>query len=1201
MKYALLNQCRSTARCTRWRKVIRTAGPTHSQFKLIRTMKLTAFFLLAVFMQVSAAVYSQTVRLNEHKSGLEKVFNEIRKQTGYNFLYNSRLLRNTDPVNIKAENEPLHRVLDQIFENQPLTYSIIERTIVVKKKKSLLESLMPIKVQENMSTTVPNKPEMASVDRLGTRVITPLIMDNEVTGVVTDEKGEALPGVSIVIKGLQKGTTTDMYGRFKLAVPQTSSVLIFSFVGYLTQEVMVGNRNALQIALVVDTKALDEVVVVGYGEMKRADLTTAQTSVSAKEISRTVNTTLEQAIQGRTAGVYITQNSGQPGGGISVNIRGVNSINGSNEPLYVIDGVQIPGETAAFGAQSSSNPLAGLNPADIESIEVLQGPSATAIYGSRATNGVLLITTKRGKAGDSKISYGLQYSIQTPPKRLDVLNLRQYAQMVGEYHDVAGGTTPEEFLDPSLLGEGTDWQKELFENAVMAKHQLSLSGGNDRTTYYLSGEYLNQEGVAIGSGFDRYGFRLNLDNKPRKWLSLGANLSFNQTNENLTTSQENIIANALRLTPQVPVRNVDGSWGGGDENNGANQYAPVNPIAIANLTTNKLVRRQFLGGLSVGVELAKGLRFRTSFNTNLGFANSDYYIPTYKIGWAENVTARLNQGRNVNTYWNWNQLLEYNNQFGKHSVNLMVSHEAQESTWKNMSASRTGFLTDDVLDLEAGDVLTASNSGGSGTWGMESYLGRLNYNYDDRYILMGTVRRDGSANFGKDNKWGMFPSVSAAWRISQESFFSIPFINELKLRFETGITGNQGGSGGIYSPMGTGATPTGTGFLPTKYSNQGLKWEETKTNNIGINVAFLENRIQFEFDYYVKNTDNLLMTQPLPWYMGTNGTGSVGAPTVNIGALQNKGFGFSLNTTNVNKGGFKWETNFNISSFKTKIKSFYSDKAFVDRTSWWLSDWTQRSEVGKAPWLFRGYREVGIFQNIAEVESSPRPIDNQGELLPVNEDNIWVGDVKFGDLNNDGLINEQDLTTIGNPWPKLFAGLTNTFTYKGFDLSLLFTSTYGNDIYNYLAKLNTNTNHLNLSRNMMVHAMNYAKPVTNDNGEVVLANPDTDVPRISNGPNGNFTRHTDKWVEDGSFIRLKNITLTYNVPSSFMNKQKVVKGARFSIGAQNVWTLTRYSGFDPEVGAYVSRDASPGNQAIGLDFGRYPLTPVYTFSLGLDF
>ncbi|WP_025765310.1 TonB-dependent receptor [Dyadobacter tibetensis] len=1164
-------------------------------------MKLTAFFLLAVFMQVSAAVYSQTVRLNEHKSGLEKVFNEIRKQTGYNFLYNSRLLRNTDPVNIKAENEPLHRVLDQIFENQPLTYSIIERTIVVKKKKSLLESLMPIKVQENMSTTVPNKPEMASVDRLGTRVITPLIMDNEVTGVVTDEKGEALPGVSIVIKGLQKGTTTDMYGRFKLAVPQTSSVLIFSFVGYLTQEVMVGNRNALQIALVVDTKALDEVVVVGYGEMKRADLTTAQTSVSAKEISRTVNTTLEQAIQGRTAGVYITQNSGQPGGGISVNIRGVNSINGSNEPLYVIDGVQIPGETAAFGAQSSSNPLAGLNPADIESIEVLQGPSATAIYGSRATNGVLLITTKRGKAGDSKISYGLQYSIQTPPKRLDVLNLRQYAQMVGEYHDVAGGTTPEEFLDPSLLGEGTDWQKELFENAVMAKHQLSLSGGNDRTTYYLSGEYLNQEGVAIGSGFDRYGFRLNLDNKPRKWLSLGANLSFNQTNENLTTSQENIIANALRLTPQVPVRNVDGSWGGGDENNGANQYAPVNPIAIANLTTNKLVRRQFLGGLSVGVELAKGLRFRTSFNTNLGFANSDYYIPTYKIGWAENVTARLNQGRNVNTYWNWNQLLEYNNQFGKHSVNLMVSHEAQESTWKNMSASRTGFLTDDVLDLEAGDVLTASNSGGSGTWGMESYLGRLNYNYDDRYILMGTVRRDGSANFGKDNKWGMFPSVSAAWRISQESFFSIPFINELKLRFETGITGNQGGSGGIYSPMGTGATPTGTGFLPTKYSNQGLKWEETKTNNIGINVAFLENRIQFEFDYYVKNTDNLLMTQPLPWYMGTNGTGSVGAPTVNIGALQNKGFGFSLNTTNVNKGGFKWETNFNISSFKTKIKSFYSDKAFVDRTSWWLSDWTQRSEVGKAPWLFRGYREVGIFQNIAEVESSPRPIDNQGELLPVNEDNIWVGDVKFGDLNNDGLINEQDLTTIGNPWPKLFAGLTNTFTYKGFDLSLLFTSTYGNDIYNYLAKLNTNTNHLNLSRNMMVHAMNYAKPVTNDNGEVVLANPDTDVPRISNGPNGNFTRHTDKWVEDGSFIRLKNITLTYNVPSSFMNKQKVVKGARFSIGAQNVWTLTRYSGFDPEVGAYVSRDASPGNQAIGLDFGRYPLTPVYTFSLGLDF
>ncbi|MCF0054591.1 TonB-dependent receptor [Dyadobacter sp. CY356] len=1201
MKYALLYQC-GFARIIPGRVCSEVSVlPGGSKLKIGRIMKLTALLFLIAFMQVSAGVYSQTVRLNENNSGLEKVFNEIRKQTGYNFLYNNRLLKNTLPVNIRVNGEELKSVLDRVFENQPLSYSIIDKTIVVKKRKPTAVNNVPVNAQSSLPPASLAKSDIGPTSLLTNKVSGYLLTAVDVSGKVTDEKGEPLPGVSIVIKGLPQGTTTSADGRFSLSVPGTSSVLIFSFVGYLPKEVPVGNKSVLDVTLLVDTKALEEVVVVGYGQMKKADLTTAQTSVSAKDIGRTVNTTIEQAIQGRAAGVYVTQNSGQPGGGISVNIRGVNSISGSNEPLYVVDGVQIPGQSVSFGSQSSSNPLAGLNPADIESIEVLQGPSATAIYGSRATNGVLIVTTKRGKSGDTKISYGYQYSLQTAPEPLGVMNLQQYAQMVGEYHLLAGGNTPTEFLDPSLLGTGTDWQKELFKSAPMNKHQLSLSGGNDKTTYYLSGEYLKQDGVALGSGFNRYGFRLNLDNKPRKWASLGANLSFNQTNDNLTTSQENVIASALQLTPQVPVKNLDGSWGGGDLNNGANQFAPVNPIAIANLTTNKLLRRQFLGGLNLGIEIAKGLNFRSSFNTNVGYSNSTYYIPTYSIGWAKNVAASLTNVNGVNTYWNWNQLLEYVKSFGKHNINVMVSHEAQESDWKNVGATRTGFLTNDIYDLAAGDALTSSNSGGSGNWAMESYLGRLNYNYADKYIVMGTVRRDGSANFGKDNKWGFFPSVSAAWRVSQEAFFHVPAISELKLRFETGITGNQGGSGGIYSPMGTGATPTSTGFLPTKYSNPGLKWEETKTNNFGINVGLLDNRIQFELDYYIKNTDNLLMEKPLPWYMGTNGTGAVGSPTVNIGALQNKGFGFTINTTNINKGGFKWETSFNVSSFKTKIKSFYSESAFVDRTSWWLQDWTQRSEVGKAPWLFRGYQEEGLFQSVAEIDASAVPVDNNGNRLPTNVDNIWVGDVKFKDLNGDGKIDENDLTSIGNPWPKMFAGLTNTFSYKGFDLSLLFTSTYGNDIYNYLGKLNTNASNINLSRNLLVHAMDYAKPITNESGEVVLANPGTDVARISNGPNGNFTRHTDKWVEDGSFIRLKNVSLTYNVPAAFLSKQKIVRGARVSFGAQNVLTFTKYTGFDPEVGAYVSRDASPGNQAIGLDYGRYPLTPVYTFSLGLDF
>ncbi len=1027
----------------------------------------------------------------------------------------------------------------------------------------------------------------------------------KISGKITVTGGKALEGATVLNKRTSAATSTDVQGAFTISA-QTGDVLVVTYVGYERKEIKVGTGATVLATISPDQSKLEDVVVIGYGKSKRVNLTSAQTSISSKDIEKTVNTTIEQAIQGRSAGVYVTQNSGQPGGGISVNIRGVSSINGSTEPLYVIDGVQVAGQQISFGSNSSANPLSGLNPADVDDIQILQGPSATAIYGSRATNGVVLITTKRGKNGETKIAYAMQYSLQTPPKHLDVMNLQQYASMVKQFHVIAGGQTPNEFLDSSLLGKGTDWQHELFKTTPMQKHQLSLSGGNDRTTYYFSGEYLNQKGIAVGSGFKRYGVRLNLDNKLRDWATLGVNLAFNQTNESLTTSQENIISDALQLTPQVPVKNLDGSWGGGDNVNGANQFAPVNPIAIANLKTNNLTRRELLGGLNLGIKITKDLNFRTSFNTNVGYSNSMYYQPTYAIGWAINTTASLDNGTSNNTYWNWSQTLEYNKQFKKHGILVMATHEAQESKWKNVSARRTGFLTNDIFDLNAGDPNTASNGGGSGAWGMESYLGRVSYNYDNRYLVVGTIRRDGSANFGPENKWGTFPSVSAAWRISQEKFFNVPAISELKLRLETGTTGNQGG-GGIYSPLGTGATPTGTGFLPSRYSNPGLKWEETKTDNIGINVGLFKNRIQLEFDYYVKNTNNLLMDNPLPWYMGTNGTGAVGSPTVNLGSLQNKGWGFTINTVNVTNKDFKWESNLNISMFKTTIKKFYSDAAFVSRTSWWLDDWTQRSAVGQAPWLFRGYIEDGLFQSIEEINKSAVPVDNNNKRLPTEQANgIWVGDVKYRDISGpkgvpDGIIDTYDETYIGNPWPKMFLGFTNSFSYKNFDLSILITGTFGNDIYNYMAKRNTNPNNINLSRNLLIGAMDYARPISDAQGKVVLANPNTNVARISYGPNGNYTRPTSKWVEDGSFVRVKNISLSYNVPQTVINKQKIVRGLRVTVSAQNVLTFTKYTGFDPEVGSYVGRDASASNQAIGLDYGRYPLTPVYTFNLNVNF
>ncbi|MET0393559.1 MAG: TonB-dependent receptor [Chitinophagaceae bacterium] len=1030
-----------------------------------------------------------------------------------------------------------------------------------------------------------------------------LAQNRTITGTITDQNGAPLSGATIAVKGQPRlSTSTQVNGTFRLDVPANASALIVSYVGMVDQELPIGGRTTVSASLLQAENNMNEVVVIGYGRARRANLTSAQTTVTAKDIEKTVNTTIEQAFQGRAAGVYVTQNSGQPGGSISVTIRGISTINGNTEPLYVIDGVQMQGG----GTTNSSNPLSALNPADIEDIQVLQGPSATAIYGSRGTNGVVLITTKRGKAGEPRINYNAQYNIQTPPKSVDVMNLQQYAQMSNEFHALAGGTSPEEWADPAILGKGTDWQKEMFNNADMHKHQLSLSGGNATTTYYLSGEYLKQQGVALGSGFDRYGFRVNLDNKPREWITLGANLSFNQTDEKLTTSSESVITDALQITPQIPVKNLDGGWGGGDDVNGANQFSPVNPIAIANLRTNTNQRRQFWGGLNLGLNITKNLTFRTSFNTDISQSNAVFFNPTYRIGWAVNTNATLNEFVGMSTYWNWGQFVDYNKQFGKHNVGVMIGHESQQSKWKNVSGSRPGFLTNDILDLNAG-AAPGTASGGSGQWAMESYLGRINYNYDNRYLLTGTYRRDGSANFGSGNKWGSFPSVSAAWRISQEKFFNIDFISELKLRFETGLTGSQGNGAGIYSPLASGTSDLGSGFLPSRYGNANTQWEETQTNNIGFNVGLLKNRISIEFDYYIKNTNNLLMDNPLPYYMGTDGQGSVGNPRVNIGEMRTKGWGFTINTVNVNNKNFRWESNLNLSAFNSKVTKFYNEAAVVDRTSGWYDNWsqtwTQRSAVGAAPWLFRGYIAEGLFQSVDEINKSAVRVDGNGDRYATDPTGVWVGDVKYKDINGDGIIDANDITTIGNPWPKLFGGFSNTFAYKSFELSVLITGSFGNDIYNMLGAINSKATRFYTSRNLMTDVMNYARLV--DNGGVVsIANPETNVPRITGSQiplDNNYNVISSRWVEDGSFVRLKNISLSYTLPASLLSRQKIVKGIKATVGAQNLFTITNYSGYDPEVGASVGANVNANNQAIGLDYGRYPLTAIYTFTLGVNF
>lgn len=1025
----------------------------------------------------------------------------------------------------------------------------------------------------------------------------------KITGNVTDQAtGRPVPGATVAVRGSTTAVATDVQGNFSIAA-EPGQVIRISSIGFASRELKVGNSAVLNISLETDYHQLNDVVVVGYGKMKKTDQSSAQVSITSADINRTVNTTIDQAIQGRAAGVYVTQNSGQPGGGISVVIRGINTLSGTNEPLYVIDGVQLQPATVSYGPTSSTNPLAGINPSDMESIEILQGPSATAVYGSRATNGVVLITTKRGKSGQVKVSYNYLYSQQDKPDALPTMTLQQFAIMNNEIAAILNRTPTAEFANPSVLGVGTNWQDALFKTAPLHKHQVTMSGGNTNTTYYLGGEYFKQEGVAVGSNFDRYSFRLNLDNQAFKWLKLSTSLNFFQTKEKLASTSEDVIRNAINLAPNVAVKNPDGSWGGATENEygGNAKFAPLNPVAIANLVNNNLKRTGGLGGLSAEIGIIKGLVFRTSFNGNFEYADGTKFTPTYRLGFNANEKASLSVSNNRNFYWNLNELLQYNTNIGKHSIGVMGSHEAQAWNSQGFSATRVGFASNEIPSINLGDALGQTTGSFKSSGALESWLGRVNYSYDNKYIVQLAGRADGSSNFGPENKWGYFPSVSAAWRISQEPFMrGLSFISDLKIRAEFGTTGNNGSGGAQYSALNSVTTPWGAGFRTGQYGNAGLKWESTETKNIGLNISLLKDRIQLEGDYYIRKTDNLLMPNPLPAYMGTQGEGAINPPVVNIGAMENRGFGITLNTVNIdNKSGLTWRSNFNISSFKTKITKFYSDAAFLSRTAWYMDNFTSRSSIGNAPWMFYGYLSDGVFESVEEINKSAIPAQADGTRLPVSKDaGVWVGDIKYKDLNNDNIIDSRDQTYIGNPWPKLTFGFTNTFAYKGFDLSILVTGAQGNDIFNYLAFDNTSPDNVGLGRNLLRDAFNYAR--VTDDGK--LQNPGTTVPRIVGSDlNGNGNRFTNLFVEDGSYIRVKNVQLGYNIPRSLLQRQTVVKGIRLTVGAQNLFTFTKYKGFDPEVGAYLGKEVQLNSQLIAVDAGRYPLTRLYTASIGVDF
>ena len=1048
-----------------------------------------------------------------------------------------------------------------------------------------------------------------------------LLAQKRITGTVKDgSTSEALPGVNVVLKGTTQGTITNVDGQYNIEVPSDETVLVFSFIGYQRQEVRVGSKTEINILLKSATTGLDEVVVVGYGTMKKSDLTGSVVSISEDKLKSTISTNIDQAMQGRVAGVQVTQNSGQPGGATSIRIRGASSVTGSNEPLYVVDGVPfvgngqtIAGFDWAGGAngQNKVNPLSTINPSDIVSIEVLKDASAAAIYGAQAANGVILVTTRRGQKGEAKVTYDGYMALQQLPNKLDMMDLPEYAEYENQIADELERSKNQSYLDPSILGRGTDWQNEVFRPAWMQNHQLSVTGGNDKTVYAFSGGYFDQDGIIIGSNFSRFSTRMNMDSQVKKWLKIGGSLAYAETNEKITLNDggDGVIMQALLMQPDVPVYDMEGNFAGPNTVAGSSQY---NPVALALQRNNTLKRQRTTGNAYLSADIIKGLNLRSEYSYDVNGSVNKAFHPTYEWGILKNDINKMMQREEHSKFWVWKNYLTYNLDFADvHHLTSMFGQEMQESSWSGNSLIKQSFTTNDIYVMTS-DGTFVSNDGWQDSATQMSYYGRFNYNYADRYLATFTFRADGSSKFGSDNKWGYFPSGSLAWRINNENFMkSIQAISNMKLRVSYGSVGNMPGSTYLYgSSMQTVTTAFGTGYRLAKFPNPALKWETTEQYNVGLDLGLFENKITLSVDAYQKNTRDLLLQISVPSYIGGSSWNDIAAPYANVGKMENKGIDVSLTSHNINKPNFSWTTDITFSHNKNMVVKLNDPNAVFYGSLNWYSEFQTATitKEGLPMGQFYGYEMEGIFKNADDIANHAVQIEDPtqpGTNYINQKQGVWIGDVKFKDISGpdgkpDGVIDTYDQTIIGDPNPDFTFGINNSFNYKSFDLSIYLSGAYGGDILNYTrVQIEGQTS---IWSNQSKAVVDRARAVmidpngsTTDPANFQLANPGTGIPRVTTNDNNRNNRMSTRFIEDGSYIRVKNISLGYTIPQQLTRKISI---ERFKVYAnvQNVYTFTNYSGYDPEIGAF-NQNAMMQN----IDMGRYPSPRTYTFGVSIDF
>lgn len=995
---------------------------------------------------------------------------------------------------------------------------------------------------------------------LGTAITSFAFGQTEVSGTVTTQQNEPLPGVNVLVKGTTQGTTTDANGQFRLDIAdRNTAVLTFSFIGYANQDVAIGNRTVIDVQLQEDVRSLQEVVVVGYGTVKKSDLTGSVSSIKADAFKDMPLTSVDQALQARAPGVNVTQTSSAPGGGLSVRIRGANSLISGSEPLYVIDGLPIYPDNGSFGTsgnRQAGNALSSLNPNDIESIEVLKDASATSIYGSRGSNGVVLITTKRGKAGEATVNIESSYSTQTIARKIDLLSGADFGRYLNTL-DISQGGSPRYTEDQiSSFGKGTDWMDAILRTGSIWNNQLSITGGNQSSRYAVIGNYLENEGVIINTNFKRYGLRLNLDNDLLNGKAMLSNSwSFARTiGNNVPTDRGGpggLIITALGLDPTVPVYDANGNY----------NYPlydgrfTINPVAEAMEGVDRDATNRFFGTSALTIPLTKDLKFRTSLGLDiLNATRNTFYNSKTRLG-RQNARELQRFDRNLINLLNENIFTYSKSLSGGHNLEVMAGYTYQKEDNQSAYQAIRGLDSDDFesLNFQNGTVPQIGSSNRT-EWGLQSLLGRINYNYNDRYLITLTARRDGSTRFGPNNKWATFPSAAIGWRVVNEKFFENAglgsIFDDLKVRVSYGVTGNSQipayQSTSDLSPryyVFNGVLVSG--YASTRMPNADLKWEQTRMFNVGLDMGFFNNRLGITVDYFNNRTTDLLLYVSIPQSTGFN------TLLKNTGSLANKGVEVSADIKVASSGDFSWDLNGNVSILRNQIEDL-GDSApfFANSTSGHLGVNGSWVEAGNPIGIWRGYNFVGI-----KPDGSPL----------------------YEDRDENGQITAEDYTIIGDPNPDLTWGLSSSLKFKGFDFTVFFRGVHGNDVRNLQqSEIGDGAQKINQIANILTDSW-------------TAQNPNANRPSVDARRDFASYRRSSFFIEDGSFIRLQNVSLGYNLTAP-----KFIRSARVFVSAQNLLLITDYKGFDPEV-----NNQGQNNLNRGDDYDAYPRARSFTFGVNL--